>query len=46
MNEDELMTLYKQLKQGFEYSNWEDVECAIDYIAEFLEIDDEGIDEQ
>ena len=44
MDETELYNLYKQLKRGFDNSNWDIIEEVIDYLAEYTELDDEFMD--
>ena len=47
MDEKEILELYKNLKRGFDTSNWDLIQESIDYISEYVELadDDETFDE-
>jgi hypothetical protein len=47
MDEQEMLELYKNLKRGFDTSNWDLIQESIDYISEYIELadDDETLDE-
>jgi hypothetical protein len=47
MDEKEILELYKNLKRGFDTSNWDLIQESIDYISEYIELadDDETLDE-
>jgi hypothetical protein len=47
MDEKEMLELYKNLKRGFDTSNWDLIQESIDYISEYIELadDDETLDE-
>jgi hypothetical protein len=47
MDEKEMLELYKNLKRGFDTSNWDLIQESIDYISEYVELadDDETLDE-
>jgi hypothetical protein len=47
MDEKEILELYKNLKHGFDTSNWDLIQESIDYISEYIELadDDETLDE-
>jgi hypothetical protein len=47
MDEKEILELYKNLKRGFDTSNWDLIQESIDYISEYVELadDDETLDE-
>lgn len=42
-----MLELYKNLKRGFDTSNWDLIQESIDYISEYVELadDDETLDE-
>jgi hypothetical protein len=42
-----MLELYKNLKRGFDTSNWDLIQESIDYISEYIELadDDETLDE-
>ena len=47
MDEKEIIELYKNLKRGFDTSDWDLIQESIDYISEYIELtdDDETLDE-
>lgn len=47
MDEKEIFELYKNLKRGFDLSDWDLVEESIDYLSEYIDLrdDDETLDE-
>ena len=47
MDEKEILELYKNLKRGFDTSDWDLIQESIDYISEYIELndDDETLDE-
>ena len=42
MDEKEIFELYKNLKRGFDTSNWDLIQESIDYLSEYIELDDDG----
>ena len=47
MDEEEILKLYKNLKRGFDSSDWDLVEESIEYLAEYIDLgnEDETFDE-
>lgn len=47
MGEEEIYKLYKNLKRGFDSSDWDLIEESIDYLSEYIDLDsdDETFDE-
>ncbi len=47
MDEKEIFELYKNLKRGFDSSDWDLIEESIDYLSEYIDLrdDDETLDE-
>lgn len=41
MDEKEIFELYKNLKRGFDTSNWDLIQESIDYLSEYIELDDD-----
>jgi len=41
MDETELKELYKLIKRSYDESCWKTLNDALDYISEFVEVDDE-----
>ncbi len=41
MDEKEILELYKILKRGFDTSDWDLIQESIDYISEYLDLDDD-----
>ncbi len=41
MDEKEILELYKNLKRGFDTSDWDLIQESIDYISEYIELNDE-----
>lgn len=41
MDEKEIFELYKNLKRGFDSSDWDLVEESIDYLSEYVDLGDE-----
>ena len=46
-DEKEIFELYKNLKRGFDSSDWDLIEESIDYLSEYIDLrdDDETLDE-
>jgi hypothetical protein len=42
MDESELKELYKLIKRSYDESCWKTLNDALDYISEFVEIDEES----
>lgn len=40
MDEEEILKLYKKLKRGFDSSDWDLIEESIDYLSEYVDLDD------
>ena len=47
MEEKEIFELYRNLKRGFYTSNWDLIQESMDYLSEYIELndDDETFDE-
>jgi hypothetical protein len=45
MDETELKELYKLLKRSYDESCWKTLNDALEYISEFIEVDDESYEE-
>jgi hypothetical protein len=41
MDETEILQLYKNLKRGFDTSDWDLIQESIDYISEYIELGDD-----
>ena len=41
MDEREIFELYKNLKRGFDTSNWDLIQESIDSLSEYIELDDD-----
>lgn len=41
MDEKEIFELYKNLKRGFDTSDWDLIQESIDYLSEYIELDDD-----
>ena len=46
-SEKEIFELYRNLKRGFDTSNWDLIQESMDYLSEYIELndDDETFDE-
>ena len=40
MEEKEIFELYRNLKRGFDTSNWDLIQESIDYLSEYIELND------
>jgi hypothetical protein len=40
MDDTEILELYKILKRGFKNSDWDLIQESIDYVTEYIDIDD------
>ncbi len=45
MGEEEIYKLYKNLKRGFNSSDWDLIEESIEYLSEYVDDDEETFDE-
>ena len=47
MQQKEIFELYRNLKRGFDTSNWDLIQESMDYLSEYIELndDDETLDE-
>jgi hypothetical protein len=45
MDSQEINNLYKILKKGYNNSDWDMIQEAIDYISEYLDDDEENVDD-
>jgi hypothetical protein len=41
MDEEEILKLYKNLKRGFDSSDWDLVEESIEYLTDYIDLNDE-----
>lgn len=41
MDEKEIIELYRNLKKGFDRSDWDLIEESIDYLSEYIDLTDE-----
>lgn len=41
MDEEEIFKLYKNLRRGFDSSDWDLIEESIDYLTEYIDLRDE-----
>lgn len=41
MDEDQLQDLYNLIKRGYSNSCWDTIQESLDYIGEYIEIDDD-----
>ena len=44
MDEKEIFELYKNLKKGFDTTDWDLISESIDYLSEYIEFDDDDDD--
>lgn len=41
MDEKEIIELYRNLKKGFDHSDWDLIQESIDYLSEYVDLDDD-----
>lgn len=46
MDEQDLLELYKIIKRGYDNSNWDSIQESMDYISEFIDLEDEFIQDE
>lgn len=46
MDDKELIELYKNIKRGYDNSNWDTIQETLEYILEFVDVDDEELSEE
>lgn len=45
MGEQEIVEIYKLLKKGYEKSDWDLIQESIDFISEFIDLEEENNEE-
>ena len=43
MEQSELLELYKNLKQGYDDGNWEIIQDAMDYLLDYIDVDEDMV---